>query len=80
MSDHKSFYEPVEAALNTIRPYLHADGGDITLVEITEDMVVKVKLTGACHNCPMSFQTLKGGVEMVIRQAIPSITKVIAIE
>ena len=69
----------VEEALDTIRPYLIADGGNITLVEITADMKVKVKLTGACNKCPMSQQTLQNGVEVVIKKAVPEITEVIAI-
>lgn len=80
MPDHKSLFQPVEDALNTIRPYLKADGGDITLIEVTEDLIVKVRLTGACQGCPMSMQTLKGGVEMVVKQAIPEIVRVEAVE
>lgn len=80
MSNHQNLYEPVEAALGTIRPYLKADGGDITLIEITDDLIVKVRLQGACHGCPMSYQTMKGGIEMVIKKAVPEIEQVIAID
>lgn len=66
-------------ALERIRPYLQADGGDISIVELTDDMVVKVKLQGACHGCPMSIQTLKGGVEMVIKSQVPIIKEVVAV-
>ncbi|MBN2165372.1 MAG: NifU family protein [Marinilabiliaceae bacterium] len=79
MPDKSNLYSLVEEALNTIRPYLNADGGDITLIEITDEMVVKVRLNGACHGCPMSTQTLKGGVEMVLKQAIPEIISVEAV-
>jgi Fe-S cluster biogenesis protein NfuA len=66
-------------ALDTIRPYLQSDGGDITFVELTDDMQVKVRLTGACEGCPMSLQTLKGGVEMVVKQKVPEILEVVAV-
>ncbi|MBC8046401.1 MAG: NifU family protein [Fimbriimonadaceae bacterium] len=63
----------VESSLDTIRPYLKADGGDIQVMEITDDMIVKVKLLGACESCPMSFMTMKAGVEESIKSAIPEI-------
>jgi len=68
-----SIMEQVEISLDTIRPYLKQDGGDIQVVEITDDLVVKVKLLGACENCPMSFMTMKAGVEASIKKAIPEI-------
>nr|WP_026473909.1 iron-sulfur cluster biogenesis protein NfuA [Alkaliflexus imshenetskii] len=71
--------EKVEAALEGIRPYLQADGGDINIVELTDDMVVKVQLTGACDGCPMSMQTLKNGVEMVVKNNVPVIKEVVAV-
>ncbi|MFN3939017.1 MAG: NifU family protein [Chitinophagales bacterium] len=72
----KEIYEKVESSLDTIRPYLNADGGDIRIIEITDDMVVKVKLLGACESCPMSFMTMKAGVEESIRSAIPEIKSI----
>ena len=69
----------VKAALEGIRPYLQADGGDINIVELTDDMVVKVQLTGACDGCPMSMQTLKNGVEMVVKNNVPVIKEVVAV-
>jgi len=69
----------VSAALDKVRPYLQSDGGDIMLVEVTDDMTVKVKLTGACHGCPHRMQTLKGGVEQVIRQDVPEIREVVSV-
>jgi Fe-S cluster biogenesis protein NfuA len=69
----------VNETLNKIRPYLIADGGDVTLEEITPDMEVRVKLTGACESCPFSVHTLKAGVEQAIRQEIPEIKSVTAI-
>ncbi len=76
MEDKKS---RVEAALEKIRPYLVADGGNIELVEVTDDNVVKVQLTGACHGCPFSLQTLKAGVEMAVKKDVPEIVEVVDI-
>ena len=76
MEDKKS---RVEAALEKIRPYLVADGGNIELVEVTDDNVVKVQLTGACHGCPFSMQTLKAGVEMAVKKDVPEIVEVVDI-
>jgi Fe-S cluster biogenesis protein NfuA len=72
-TDMTSIMEQVEASLETIRPYLKQDGGDIKVMEITDDMIVKVKLLGACESCPMSFMTMKAGVEASIKKAIPEI-------
>ena len=69
----------VTEALDKIRPYLEADGGDISLVEITKDNVVKVELHGTCVGCSMSMMTMKAGVEQSIKSAAPEITKVVAI-
>jgi Fe-S cluster biogenesis protein NfuA len=69
----------VNIALDRIRPYLQADGGDIRLVDVTGDMKVLVELTGACDGCPYSVQTLKAGVEQAVKKELPEITEVIAI-
>ncbi len=79
-TDNSNIYKEVEAALNEIRPYLQADGGDISLIGVSEDNIVKVKLQGSCYGCPMSLQTLKGGVEIAVKRAVPQITEVIAVE
>lgn len=71
--------ERVEKALEKIRPYLVADGGDIAVVDITEDMVLQVELKGACHGCPFSLQTLKAGVEMAVKNEVPEIKEVVEI-
>jgi len=68
--------ERVEAVLNRIRPSIQADGGDVELVEISEDNVVTVKLTGACVGCPMSQLTLKGGIERILKHEIPEVASV----
>lgn len=69
----------VEEALDTIRPYLEADGGNVRVVEITNDMVLRLELLGSCSSCPMSTMTLKAGVEEAIKRAIPEINKVEAV-
>ncbi len=69
----------VDETLKQVRPYLQADGGDIEVVELTDDNILKVRLTGACHGCPFSMQTLKAGVEQAIRRDIPEIKEVVAV-
>ncbi|MFQ5646492.1 MAG: NifU family protein [bacterium] len=68
--------EEVEEVLNSIRPMLQADGGDVELVDVKEN-VVFVKLTGACGCCPMSTMTLKNGIETAIKDKLPEITEVV---
>ena len=70
--------EKVEKALESIRPALQADGGDIELVNV-EDGVVKVRLMGACGGCPMSSMTMSQGVEQAVKKAVPEVKKVIAV-
>jgi Fe-S cluster biogenesis protein NfuA len=65
-------------ALNRVRPYLQSDGGDIELIDVNDDLEVKVKLTGACHGCPYAMQTLKAGVEQAIMKEVPEIKRVIS--
>ena len=71
--------EQVEEALNDIRPQLQADGGDIELVEVTEDGVVKVRLVGACAGCPGAAMTLQLGVERAVKARVPEIKAVEAV-
>ena len=71
--------EEVEKALKEIRPYLQADGGDLELVEVTDDGVVKIRLTGACGTCPFAQMTLKMGVEQALKKMVPSIKEVVAL-
>ncbi len=73
------FKDCVEKALSKIRPYLQADGGDVELVEVTEEGVVKVKLKGACGSCPMAQMTLKLGIERYLKREVPEVTEVIAV-
>lgn len=72
--------EKVNLALEQIRPFLNDDGGDIELIDITDDLTVKVRLLGACKDCSMSKMTLKGGVEESIKRVVPELKEVIAIE
>jgi len=71
--------ENIEKAIDSIRPYLLADGGNIKVLEITEDHVVKVEMLGSCGDCRMSSMTLKAGVENAIKQAFPEIKRVEAV-
>lgn len=71
--------ERVEAVLGEIRPSLQADGGDVELVDVSSDGVVKVKLTGHCGTCPFALMTLKGGIERILKQEIPEVKEVQAV-
>lgn len=71
--------EKVEQALSKIRPALQADGGDVELVEVGQDGVVKVRLRGACGGCPMSQLTLKMGIERILKKEVPEVTAVEAV-
>jgi len=79
MATKEEIITKVNNAIDVIRPYLQNDGGDISLVEITEDLTVKVKLHGACGTCPYSLMTLKNGVEQAIRRDVPDIKEVVAV-
>jgi len=69
----------VEEVLNQVRPALQADGGNVELVDVTEDGIVKVKLTGACGSCPMSTMTLKMGIERTLMANIPEVKEVVQV-
>ena len=66
----------VQEAINKVRPMLQADGGDVELVDVEANGVVKVKLTGACAGCPMSQMTLKNGIERILKEQVPEVTSV----
>ena len=74
-----SLIDQVEAALDTIRPYLEADGGTVSIEEITPENIVRLKLLGSCGSCPMSIMTLKAGIEQAIKKAVPEIAGIEAI-
>ena len=71
--------EQVLKALESIRPFLQADSGDVELIEISNDNIIKVKLTGACSSCPMSIMTLRAGIERSLMREIPAIKRVEAV-
>ncbi len=75
----RSIFDKVNDSLNVIRPYLEADGGNISLVEVTDDLTARVELHGACCSCSMSVMTMKAGVEGAIRAAVPEIRAVEAV-
>ena len=75
----KDILKRVEASLDTMRPYLNDDGGNVEVVEITDEMIVRVKLLGACSTCPQSFMTMKAGIEEAVKRAVPEIKGVTAI-
>ncbi|MGY8979595.1 MAG: NifU family protein [Flavobacteriales bacterium] len=79
MITNKNILKKIEAALDDFRPYLEADGGDISLVEVTDDYVVKVKLLGACETCQVSMMTLKNGVELAVKSAVPKVKEVVEV-
>jgi Fe-S cluster biogenesis protein NfuA len=71
--------EKIEAALDKVRPQLRMDGGDVELVDVGADGVVKVRLTGACGGCPMSQMTLKMGIERILKKEVPEVKEVISV-
>jgi Fe-S cluster biogenesis protein NfuA len=71
--------ERVEQALAKVRPSLQADGGDVELIEVSDEGVVKVRLTGACGGCPMATMTLKAGIEKVLKKEVPEVKRVEAL-
>lgn len=77
--DKQALTQKVEKALDSIRPYLEADGGNVKILEISDDYIVKLELLGACGTCPMSTMTMKAGVEEAIKRAVPEIHSVQAI-
>lgn len=72
--------EKVESVLDKVRPMLQADGGDVELVDVTDNGVVQVRLTGACKGCPMSQVTLKNGIERILLKEVPEVKAVEAVE
>lgn len=71
--------ENIQKAINQIRPNLQADGGDVELIDVTDDGIVKVKLLGACRGCPMSQMTLKMGIEKYLKKEVPEVKEVVAV-
>ncbi len=69
----------IEKALDKVRPMLMADGGNVELVDVTSDGIVKLRLKGSCGCCPMASMTLKNGIEKILRQEVPEIKEIIAL-
>lgn len=80
MENKESIMRKLQNIIEQVRPYLQQDGGDVNLVDLTDDGVVLVELTGACGSCPYSTMTLKNGIESVIKKAIPEIKEVRQVE
>jgi len=78
-TDNLDLTERIDKALDNIRPYLETDGGNVKILEITDDMIVRLELLGACGTCPMSTMTLKAGVEEAIKKAVPEVNAVEAV-
>jgi len=77
--EKEKLLEKVKQTLDRVRPYLQSDGGDIDLVDVTDDFIVQVRLSGACQGCPFSMQTLKAGVEQALVREVPEIVEVVAV-
>ncbi len=71
--------QKIERALDSMRPYLAADGGNVRVLDVTDDKTVRLELLGSCGSCPMSAMTFKGGLEEAILKAVPEIRKVVAV-
>ncbi len=77
MTTTPTLLERIEKALDKARPYLRTDGGDVEVVSLSEDMILKIRLIGACGTCPQSYMTFKTGIETAIKDAVPEIQKII---
>lgn len=80
MADKNETQEKVVKVLDEIRPYLQNDGGDVEFLELTDDLIVKVKLVGACGSCPFKIHTLKNGVEQAVKKVAPEIKEVVNVD
>jgi Fe-S cluster biogenesis protein NfuA len=79
-TEKASLLERINLSVDSLRPYLQADGGDITVEDITDDMTVQVKFLGACISCPFSFSTLKAGIEQTLKKDFPELKEVVLLE
>ncbi len=79
MEGWRGMREEVQRVIDRIRPNLQADGGDVELIDVGDDGVVKVKLTGACHGCPMAQMTLKNGIEKFLKEEVPAVKSVVSV-
>ena len=77
--EKETLIQRIDTALETIRPHLKTDGGDVEIVDVTDDLVLQVKWLGNCQNCSMSVMTMKAGIEMTVKSQIPEINGVVAV-
>ncbi len=77
--EDQNIIEQIQSGLEAIRPYLQKDGGDIEFLELTDDQIIRVRLLGSCITCPMSFMTMKAGVEETLRKVLPTLKRVEAV-
>tara|TARA_Y100001934_G_C11629778_1_gene440558 strand:- start:68 stop:310 length:243 start_codon:yes stop_codon:yes gene_type:complete len=80
MDEKEKILHNIEKALEDIRPYLQQDGGDVQVIDVTEDFTLQVRLIGACGTCEINTQTLKNGIEAVVKQHVPIIKEVVAVD
>ena len=80
MDEKEKILHNIEKALEDIRPYLQQDGGDVQVIDVTEDFTLQVRLIGACGTCEINTQTLKNGIEAVVKQYVPIIKEVVAVD
>jgi Fe-S cluster biogenesis protein NfuA len=79
MEDKDLLLKKIDTALNDVRPFLQVDGGNVEVVDVTEDMTVQIKWLGMCENCSMSAMTMKAGIEQAIKSRLPEINAVVAL-
>lgn len=77
--ENQELYQKVEETLSQLRPYLEADNGNVSILDITDDMIVRLKFHGSCSSCSMSEMTLKAGIEQAILRMVPEIRGVVAV-
>ena len=75
----EDLYERVDHALDEIRPYIHSHSGEVNIVDVSDDGTVKLQMVGSCHGCPMSMLTLRLGIERILLEKVPGVTKVVAL-
>ena len=79
MKTKEEILKRIEMSLDTMRPYLKNDGGNVEVVEFTDDNILKVRLVGACETCPQSYMTMKAGIEGAVKQSVPEVASVEAV-
>ena len=80
MSTSTDLWERVDSALNEIRPYIHSHAGDVNIVDVDDEGVVKLQMVGTCHGCPMSMLTLRLGIERILTEKVEGVTRVLSIK